>query len=159
MIDGPQHSEVESGPGIRSGAWAFKSLFRNSAGACFRGKGFLARRDERADPSEVCERGTTKPESLFRENPLGGGSFDRGFRWLGPHSPLRGCSGLAASAPPKNPHRRTPPNFKTGSKGTRLPLRHWLKAHFGDSSSSSFSSSAAVSYDFLKAFPIWMAAR
>ena len=63
----------------------------------------------------VCERGTTKPESLFRENPQGGGSFGRGLRWLGPHSPLRGCSGLAASAPAKIPRRRTPPNFKTGS--------------------------------------------
>ena len=43
--------------------------------------------------------------------------------WLRPalagirsHSPLRGCSGLAALAAAKIPRRRTPRNFKTGSQ-------------------------------------------
>jgi len=62
--------------------------------------------DERAYPLAVCERDATKPESLFRENPLGGGSFARGLRWLGPDNPLRGCSDLAASPPSKIPRRR-----------------------------------------------------
>ena len=44
------------------------------------------------------------------------GSFVRGLRWLGHHSPLRGCSGLAASGTPKIPRRRTPLTFQTGSK-------------------------------------------
>ena len=31
------------------------------------------------------------------ENPPSGGSFGCGLRWLGRHSPLRGCSALAAA--------------------------------------------------------------
>src|SRR5204863_6554454 len=80
------------------------------------GKGWMARRDEGASPQWGCDRGATKPAGLFRENPPGGGSFDCGRRWLGRHSPLRGCSGLAALATAKIPRRRTPPNFQTGSK-------------------------------------------
>ena len=80
----------------------------------------------RDTPVRFCERGdrvtghpystATKLSGLFRENPLGGGSFGRGPRWLGRHSPLRGCSGLAALATAKIPCRRTPRNFQTGSK-------------------------------------------
>ena len=44
----------------------------------------------------------------------GDGSFGRGLRSLDPHSPLRGCSGLAASASPKIPRRRAHPIFQTG---------------------------------------------
>ena len=64
----------------------------------------------------VCDRGATKPDGLFRENPPGGGSFVCGLRWLGRHSPLRGCCGLAALAAAKIPRRRTPRNFQTGSQ-------------------------------------------
>src|SRR2546426_5786899 len=84
--------------------WA-ESLSENCVGSCFRGKGCMARtsassvepRDEGTYPPGVCDRGTTKPGGLFRENPPGGGSFGGGPRWLGRHSPLRGCSGLAAA--------------------------------------------------------------
>src|SRR6185503_9212300 len=88
----------------------------------------MARRDERAYPPAVCERGTTKPENFFHENPPGGESFGRGLRWLGSHSPLRGCSDLAASALPKIPRRRTPPNFKTGSKAIDFNLRFFQQS-------------------------------
>src|SRR5437899_5232029 len=46
----------------------------------------------RTPPPAVCDRGATKPDSLFRENPPGGGSFVRGRRWLVPYSPLRGAA-------------------------------------------------------------------
>jgi hypothetical protein len=51
----------------------------------------------------------------FCENPPGDRSFPRGLRWLNRHSPLRGCSGLAASASLKIPRRRAHPIFQTGS--------------------------------------------
>ena len=38
------------------------------------------------------------------------------MRWLDRHSPLRGCSGLAALAKAKIPRRRTPRNFQTRSE-------------------------------------------
>ncbi len=75
----------------------------------------MARRDEGAYPSWVFDRGATKPDGLLRENPTGGGSFVRGLRWLGPYSPLRGCSDLAALAAAKIPRRSTPRSFQTGS--------------------------------------------
>ena len=75
----------------------------------------VAWRDEGAYPPAVCDRGATKPGGLFRENPSGGGSFADSPRWLGRHSPLRGCSGLAALAAAKIPRRRTPRSFQTGS--------------------------------------------
>src|SRR6266545_871700 len=93
-----------------------KSLSENYVGSCFRGKGWMARRDEGASPQWGCDRGATKPAGLFRENPPGGGSFACGERWLGRHSPLRGCSDLAALAAAKIPRRRTPRNFQTGSQ-------------------------------------------
>src|SRR5579859_2816460 len=82
----------------------------------------MARRDEVLPhghlhtPPAVCDRGATKPDGLLPENPPGGGSFVRGRRWLAPHSPLRGCSELAALATAKIPRRRPPANFKTGSQ-------------------------------------------
>src|SRR5437879_2077554 len=75
----------------------------------------MARRDEGAYPPAVCDRGATKLDGLFPENPPGGGSFARGRRWLVPYSPLRGCSELAALATAKIPRRRPSANFKTGS--------------------------------------------
>ncbi len=80
----------------------------------------MARRDERAYPPGVCDRGATKPDGPFRENPPGGGSFGCGPRWLGRYSPLWGCSSLAALAATKIPRRRTPRNFKTRSQAGRL---------------------------------------
>src|SRR5216684_459826 len=82
----------------------------------------MARRDEvlphgqLAYPPWVCERGATKPDGLFRENPPGGGSFVRGRRWLVPYSPLRGCSELAALATAKIPRRSAPRSFQAGSQ-------------------------------------------
>ena len=93
-----------------------KSLSENSKGPCFRGKGRMARRDEGAYPTAVCDRGATKPVGPFRENPAGDGSFGLGLRWLGRYSPLRGCAGLAALAQAKIPRRRASSNFQTGSK-------------------------------------------
>ncbi|MFO1499352.1 MAG: hypothetical protein U1G07_13315 [Verrucomicrobiota bacterium] len=49
-----------------------------------------------ASPQRAVTVRATKPDGLFLENPLGGGSFVRIRRWLGPYSPRRGCSGLAA---------------------------------------------------------------
>src|SRR5262245_21298432 len=74
----------------------------------------------------------------------GGGSFGRGRRWLGPYSPLRGCSGVAALAATKIPRRGTPFNFKTGSQHraggwqsfeSRFAIANWL----GHSRASTFS--------------------
>src|SRR6266545_3914872 len=76
----------------------------------------MARRDEGASPQWGCDRGATKPAGRFRENPPGGWSFACGQHWLGRHSPLRGCSDLAALAAAKIPRRRTQRNFQTGSK-------------------------------------------
>jgi len=45
--------------------------------------------------------------------PPSGGSFGRGRRWLGRHSPLRGCSDLAAWPTTKISHRSPPRNFQT----------------------------------------------
>ena len=47
----------------------------------------------------------------FAQNPPGGGAFGCGRHWFGRHSPLRGCSGLAALAAAKIPRRRTPRNL------------------------------------------------
>src|SRR5215469_9354782 len=77
------------------------------------------RRDERAYPWWICERGATKPGGLLRENPSGGASFARGRRWLVAYSPLWGCSQLAALATAKIRCRRPAFHFDTGSK----PLR------------------------------------
>ena len=93
----------------------------------------MARRDEGAYPPAVCDRGATTPEGLFRENPKGGGSFARGRRWLDRHSPLRGCSGLAALAATKIPRRRNPRNFKTRSQSRGKPgVRHLFNVRTPD---------------------------
>src|SRR6185503_12208342 len=76
----------------------------------------MARRDEGEHSLCIFDRGATKPDGLFHENPPGGGSFACGLRWLGRHIPLRGCSGLAALSTAKIPCRSTQPNFQTGSK-------------------------------------------
>jgi len=112
------------GPGARLVVWcdrdpglpAPQSLSEKSDGPCFHKKGWMARRDEGAYPTAVCDRGATKPAGPFCENPPGDGSFGRVLRWLDRHSPLRGCSGLAASASPKIPRRMTHPIFQTGSQ-------------------------------------------
>src|SRR6266498_4898557 len=111
-----------------------KSLSENYVESCFRGKGWMARRDEGASPQWGCDRGATKPAGLVRENPPSGGSFACGQRWLGCYSPLRGCSGLAALAAAKIPRRRTPRNFQTGSKvslpGSKDAIR-FVQGFFG----------------------------
>jgi hypothetical protein len=94
-----------------------KSPSEKSDGSCLPKKGWMARRDEGAYPTVVCDRGATKPASPFWANPPGDGSFVRGLCWLNRHSPLRGCSGLAASASLKIPRRRAHPIFQTGSQG------------------------------------------
>ena len=73
-----------------------KSLSGNSEGSCFRANGPMARREEGAYPSWVCDRRATKRAGRWRGNPPGGGSFAGGRRWLGRCSPLRGCVALAA---------------------------------------------------------------
>jgi hypothetical protein len=93
-----------------------KSLYQNKKWACFRAKGWMARRDERAYPWWICERGATKPDGLLRENPPGGASFAHGRRWLVAYSPLWGCSQLAALAMAKIRCRRPAFYFDTGSK-------------------------------------------
>ena len=75
----------------------------------------MARREEGGYPTAVSDRPATKPDAPFLDNPKGGGPFGRVLRWLGRHSPLRGCSDLAASDTPKTPRRRTPLTFQTGS--------------------------------------------
>jgi len=71
----------------------------------------MARRDEGEYPLWIFDRGATKPDGLFHENPPGGGSFARGLRWLGRHSPLWGCSRLAALATVKIPRRSALQSF------------------------------------------------
>ena len=92
-----------------------QSLSENSVGVLFSKERLDGEARRGRIPAEVSYRGATKPGGLFLENPPGGGSFVRGLRWLGRHSPLRGCSGLAALATAKIPRRRTPRNFQTGS--------------------------------------------
>jgi hypothetical protein len=72
----------------------------------FRAKGPLARRDEGEYPWWIFDRGATKPEGLWRENPSaftkvtadkpGGRFFAHIRRWLGTQSPQWGFSCLAA---------------------------------------------------------------
>ena len=75
-----------------------KSLSEKSEASCFCAKACLARLD----------------------NPPGGGAFGCALRWLIPHSPLRGCSELAASLTAKIPSRRPSPIFQTDSKQVRV---------------------------------------
>ena len=82
------------------------SPFKNYEGCCFRAKGRMARRDEGEYPLWIFDRGATKPDGSLPENPPGGGSFARGLCCLGRHSPLWGCSGLAALATVKIPRRK-----------------------------------------------------
>jgi hypothetical protein len=103
-----------------------KNLFENSMESCFRRNGRMARRDEGAYPSWICDREATKPDAHFRENPTGGGPFAWDLCWLGRQSPLWGyrcpCgSTLAALVPAKISRRRAPCNFQTGSKTLRVP--------------------------------------
>jgi len=91
-------------------------MYENSEGSCFRGNGPGARREEGASPSWGFDRGAMKPAGRFHENLPGGGPFAGGRRWLGRYSPLRGCASLAAWPAAKNPHRRTPRSFRTGSQ-------------------------------------------
>ena len=93
-----------------------KSLNGNGEGTCFRGNGLGTRREEGADPGwsvtdEQRRRRAVSPKTL-RATVL----LDGGRRWLGPHSPLWGCSGLAAWATTRIPRRRSPPRFRSGSK-------------------------------------------
>ena len=96
--------------------WWLESLYENGEGACFRGNGLGTRREEGADPGwsvtdEQRRRRAVSPKTLRAAVLL-----DSGRRWLGPHSPLWGCSGLAAWAATRIPRRRSPPRFRSGSK-------------------------------------------
>jgi hypothetical protein len=57
-----------------------------------------------------------KARRPFARKPSGGRSFVFVRRWLGRHSPLRGCTFLAALAKTKISRRSAPWNFQTGSK-------------------------------------------
>src|SRR6266849_4726780 len=87
------------------------AVFGEKAG--WRDEGGAARGHHGATPKAFASR--AKPDGLFPENPPGGGSFVRGRRWLGRHSPLRGCFDLAALATAKIPRRSAPRSFQTGS--------------------------------------------
>jgi hypothetical protein len=89
-----------------------KSLSENSVGVLFSRKRLEGEARRGRIPAAVPDRGATKPAGLFLENPPGDGSFARGRRWLGSHSPLRGCSSLAALATAKIPRRRTHAIFR-----------------------------------------------
>jgi hypothetical protein len=87
-----------------------------------------------------------KARRPFARKPSGGGSFVFVRRWLGWHSPLRGCTFLAALAKAKIPRRSTLRNFQTGSKAnsslTRCESRlsEWerpLKVHSSTGSPTS----------------------
>jgi hypothetical protein len=82
---------------------ASQSLFENSAGRCFHAKGWMARRDEGEYPLWIFDRGVTKPDGLWRENPPGGGVFASRPRWLVPYSPLAGMLGTRRLACRQNP--------------------------------------------------------
>ncbi len=98
----------------------------------------MARRDWGTYPTALWNRGATKPDGLFRVNPSGGGSFARGRRWLGHHSPPRALrAAKAALAAAKISRRRTPRSFQTGSdylgcnrlrKCLTFPMRLWEAA-------------------------------
>ena len=127
---------LQGAPTKSGGANGLKSRAENSEESCFGSEGWMARRDEGdgharrrttslresnlqglGSPylSWVFDQGATKSDGRQHENPLDGGSFVRGRRWLGLYSPLRGCSGLAAWPTAKIPRRRAPRNFQTGS--------------------------------------------
>jgi len=93
----------------------FKSLSENSEGVLFCAPGSLARRDEGEYPLVGLRLRSNEAREPGTQNPPGGGPFDRGQRWLSRHSPLWGCSDLAALLTAKIPRRSTPPNFQTGS--------------------------------------------
>jgi len=76
----------------------------------------MARRDKGAWLPTSCDCGATKPAGRLLNNPSGGPAFARGLRWLDRHSPLRGCSDLAALATAKIPRRGVIQNFQTGSQ-------------------------------------------
>ncbi|MSU61728.1 MAG: hypothetical protein EXS31_04915 [Pedosphaera sp.] len=99
------------------------SLTENSVGVLFSGKRLDGEARRGRIPAAVSNRGATKPDGLLRENPPGVGSFARVRRWLGRHSPLRGCSFLAALATAKILIRRTPRNFQSGSEDAKDPFR------------------------------------
>jgi len=89
-----------------------RGCFEIRRGPVFAEKAGWRRAREGASPRRAVTDRETKPDSIFREDPPGGGSFGRGRRWLGPYSPLRGCPGLAALASAKTPRRRPPGQFQ-----------------------------------------------
>jgi len=91
-----------------------KSLSENWEGSCFRGQGQMARRDEGGYPQRSLTEEQRSQMALPTKTLRAAQPFGVGRRWLDRHSPLRGCSALAAWANTKIPHRRTPPNCQTG---------------------------------------------
>lgn len=65
---------------------------------------------------------SNEARQLFTLNPSIGRSFGRGQRWLSRHSPLWGCSSIAALPTPKIPSRSAPRSFQTDSKFVRRAL-------------------------------------
>jgi len=120
LPNGIQKIPEREKPGAVRGTRHLESLSENSVGVLFSQKRPDGEARRGRIPAAVSDRGATKPDGFFCENPPGGGSFVRGLRWLTRHSPLRGCSGLAALATAKIPRRRTPRNFQTGSKSKDL---------------------------------------
>ena len=92
-----------------------QSLSENWEGFCFRGEGQMARRDEGGYPQRSLTEEQRRQMALPAKTLGAVRSFGARQRWLDRPSPLRGCSGLAALANAKTPHRRTPPNSQTGS--------------------------------------------
>ena len=104
--------DISGGPdAVNSAVPAARACLKIPRGAVFEERAGwrvvpIIGRDEGEHPSWVFDRGATKPAGSLLENPSaaaealadkpGGGSFVCGPRWLGRHSPLRGCSSLAA---------------------------------------------------------------
>src|SRR5882724_9384670 len=91
-----------------------ETALRGSAPPCF---GKLNRRAWEAHTPGGSSTEEQRRQPAFSPKTLrAAGDFGRGRRWPGRHSPLRGCSDLAALATAKIPSRSTPHSFKTGSE-------------------------------------------
>ena len=94
-----------------------RACLKIGRGSVFGGEGQMARRDEGGYPQRSLTEEQRRQMALSAKTLRAARSFGVGRRWLDRPSPLRGCSGLAAWANPKIPHRRTPPHFQTGFQG------------------------------------------
>src|SRR6266849_6425352 len=108
----PNHASHLRSCRTNSTPGAVRACLETTRGAVFgekagwRDEGGSARGHHGATPKAFASR--AKPDGLFRESPPGGGSFVRGRRWLGRHSPLRGAArGHCALAAAKTSRRRS----------------------------------------------------